>query len=282
MIESEEKIKTLPVYDKDKLLLLKLTDTEESKRYKKKINNIYKEIYYENIVTKKDVFNEDDMKLLQCSYDDKILGNRIINEKLERVIKHKRKIVWNEDIGRTTEIDTEYIDYEKKYNQELMLQKNPYMINVMEELLSTISNGISYESIKLNKLNKYCDYYKKNIEKKYIPLNSKELNLTELEVLEIFKEYLSLLNIKYVKEYKKVDESKLDFSINHMRKAIDKKDNQELIKLLIDKGYITDYMNVSDSLLLPNYNKEQVRVAKDNAELLEGRLKVLKKSIIRN
>ena len=282
MIESEEKIKTLPVYDKDKLLLLKLTDTEESKRYKKKINNIYKEIYYENIVTKKDVFNEDDMKLLQCSYDDKILGNRIINEKLERVIKHKRKIVWNEDIGRTTEIDTEYIDYEKKYNQELMLQKNPYMINVMEELLSTISNGISYESIKLNKLKKYCDYYKKNTEKKYIPLNSKELNLTELEVLEIFKEYLSLLNIKYVKEYKKVDESKLDFSINHMRKAIDKKDNQELIKLLIDKGYITDYMNVSDSLLLPNYNKEQVRVAKDNAELLEGRLKVLKKSIIRN
>lgn len=60
-----------------------------------------------------------------------------------------------------------------------------------------------------------------------------------------------------------------------------KKDNEKLASLLIDLGYIKDYIYADNKLLLPNYNREQINVAKENTELLNNELKLLKKVLIK-
>ena len=216
MYKENQKIQTLPVYDKNKLLLLKLTDTKEAKEYRDDINKKYKEIYYDRFTTSKEKLTDKDIETLQKIHESKIIGNRCLGERLEKVEKTKLKRVWNEDIGRTMETETKYIDYEKKYTQELKLEKVPHITYIMNELLSNISNNYTDEPIKLSIIVNFLncldiDYQMKD---KNNMINKNEFNLTEKEILELFRNYLSLLNIQDIIEYERAYNMNLKVTIN--------------------------------------------------------------------
>ena len=318
----------IPVINNGSLQFLKLIETTRSFEYLEELKKNYSEQFtIDYKVVQEDIQDISDFDCkkvwgysfiksrLEDKYHLKKSGDKITipNEakSIEIVERDQTKEEFKEIYDYDWEDDDDIIyrgsmSFNSEQSQKKSIKKDAKAILEIEIFKNSVIYDLMYYYFGLSKnivLSTILDILT-NINKKHEKFTNRELNLTQNDVMKLFEEYLSLIEIEDGSIYSPV--SSLTLSItgeqlssrkyrlnynsrckNDAKYTQDKieidnpKVQQELLELLFNNGYANSYKRTENGIMMLDYTDYDLRLAQENTQLLDDELKPLRKALIR-
>lgn len=291
--------KIIPVMEDNELLLLGLRETNPSKEFIEELRDKYNETLKINYRCK-DRFNTEDIDYLKRKY----LASNV--EVIKELTRKEFKYTGSRTIKKGNNDGLWYMEshhYETEaYPASTTIVDYEVEISKSSYLAIFLNMFISYSQFYDNNINlKKIITLIKSLENKAKKFTSKEHQLKEKELLELLREYLSLVEITDTREYYSVNNIYLSLldqpNIEHHltirgKQTTDKTKRQnynitypdetsKLLEFLVNNGYIQNYKRTDNGIMLLEYTNTQLNIAKENTILLNNELEPLKKSLIK-